>query len=129
AAHHRERIAVMKIRTAREQRHGLLAGVDEVGVFTSGCGRRPHAEQAVFALQKDLAVLGQLIGHHRRQTDAEVYVRALGNIARNTLCHLIAGKSFHDGSSCQATAALAADSATTRLTNMPGVTITSGSSA
>ena len=57
--------------------------------------RRPHAEQAVFAVQEDVAVLRQVIGDQRRQADAQVDVRAFGNVAGDAGGHLVAAVTVH----------------------------------
>jgi hypothetical protein len=59
AAHHREAVGVVEERAARQQRHRLLAGVDQVVVFLAGLGRGAHAQDAVLALQDDLAAGGR----------------------------------------------------------------------
>jgi hypothetical protein len=95
AAHHRERIAVMEEGAAGEQRDRLLPGVDEVPVHVLLGRRRPHAEEPVLALEEDLPVLGQEVRNAGRQADAEVDVRALGNVARDARRHLVTVESVH----------------------------------
>src|SRR5688500_15559490 len=116
AADHAERVGVVEVRPAGEQRDRLLAGVHQIFVFLARRRLWPDPEDPVLAMQDDLAALGQLVGHHRRQTDAEVDVRTFGNVARNTRRHLLAVELFHQ---CF----------TTRLTKIPGVTMCSGSSS
>ena len=58
----------------------LLAGVDHFIVFVAGRGRRPHAKQAVLALQENLAVGRQMIADQRGEADAEIDIRAFRNI-------------------------------------------------
>src|SRR5207253_4234173 len=113
-----------EIGAARKQRHRLLAGVDQVFVFFPRCGFGADAENAVLAVQDDLAALGQVIRDQGRQADAEIDVRAFRNIARYARRHLIAIELFHH-------AAFLSDEPilTTRFTKIPGVTIVSGSSA
>ena len=48
AAHHGEAVGVVEIRATGQQRHGLLASVDQVVVFVA-CGGRAHAQNAVLA--------------------------------------------------------------------------------
>ena len=84
-------------RAAGQQRHRLLAGVDQVGVFLARRRRRAHAEEAVLAVQEDLAVLRQMVGDQRRQADAEVDVRAFGDVARDARGHLVAAERFIAG--------------------------------
>ena len=87
----RERVGVMEIRAAGQQRHRLLARVDEIGILLARRRRGAHAEQAVLAVQHDFAVLRQVVGDHRRQADAEVDVRAFRNVARDARRHLLRG--------------------------------------
>jgi hypothetical protein len=77
-----------------QQRHRLLAGVDQVVVLLVGSRRRAHARDAVLALQDDLvevgrARLGQVFGPHRGQADAEVDNHAFGDVARHAGGHLV----------------------------------------
>ena len=58
ATHHGERIGMMEIATTRQQGDRLLARIDQIPIFLSRCGRRPHAQYAVFTLQKNVFVLG-----------------------------------------------------------------------
>ena len=58
-------------------RDGLLAGVDQVGVDLVLGRERADAEQAVLALQPDVDVGADEVGHQRRQADAEVDVEAV----------------------------------------------------
>src|ERR671929_1501935 len=109
---------------ARKERHRLLAGVDQVLVLLPRRGLRADAEHAVLAMQDDLAALRQMVRHQCRQTDAEIHVRSFGNVARDARCHLVAIEFFH-----YAAFLSVAPTLTTRCTNMPGVTTTSGSSA
>jgi hypothetical protein len=97
AAHHRERIGVVEVGAAREQGHGLLAGVDQVFVFFSGRRCRPHAEQAVLAVQEHFALGRQEVGDFRRQADAEVDVGALGDVLRHARGHPVAAEFLRSG--------------------------------
>src|SRR5678809_1437771 len=113
---------MVEVGPAGEERHGLLARVDQVLVLLPGRGARTDAEHAVLAVQDDLAALGQVITHQRRQADAEVHHRAVGNVARHARRHLVAIELFHQAAFCNGAAIF-----TTRLTKMPGVMIASGS--
>ena len=83
AAHHREAVGVVEERAAGQERHRLLAGVDEVEVLVAFLRRRAHADDAVLAVQDDLAPGRQVIRDQRRQADAEVDDRAVGDVARD----------------------------------------------
>jgi hypothetical protein len=76
---------------AGQQRHGLLAGVDEVVVFLALGGRGAHAQDAVLALQDDLDAGRQVVGHQRGHADAEVDVGAVEHVARDALGQLVLG--------------------------------------
>src|SRR5581483_9560252 len=142
AAHHRERIGVMEVGAAGEQRHRLLARVDHVPVLGALRGGGSHAEDAVLAVEDDLAVLRQVIRDQRRHADAEVHVGALGDVARDALRHLLAGElrvahravpvmreipRVTPPATRSPTGVLG--TCTRRVTKIPGVTIVSGSSA
>src|SRR5690606_6237522 len=119
AAHHREGIGVVEIRAAGQQRHRLLAGVDQVRVLLPGLGRGAHAEQAVLALEEHFLVGRQVVGDAGRQADAEVHVGALWDVPGDPFGHLFAAQSAH----------AAPPVSTTRCTKIPGVTTASGSSS
>ena len=80
-------------------------------------------------MQHDLALRGQVVGDERRQADAEVHVRAFGNVARDAGGHLLAREPAHGAHPAAARRASACGPVTTtRRTKMPGVTMHSGSS-
>ena len=82
----------MDIAAAGQERHRLLAGVDEVHVDLVGAGRRPDPEHPVFALQHDLAAFGQYVGDQCRQADAEIDVDAVLEILRGAPGDLLAAE-------------------------------------
>src|SRR5437899_1006444 len=141
AAHHRERIGVMEVRAAGEQRHRLLAGIDEVHVDRILRGRGAHAEDAVFAVQENLAVFRQVVADERRHADAEIHVRALRNVLRDAPGDFVAGEFRVAHSAARPDIPRVTPPArtrlppsfrgtfTTRVTKIPGVTMHSGSSA
>ena len=83
---------MVHIAAAREQRHRLLAGIDEVEVDLVVARRRPDPEHAVLALQHDLAPVGQHVGDQGRQPDAEIDVDPVGEILRGAPGDLLAGE-------------------------------------
>src|SRR5256885_428759 len=62
AADHAEGVGMVKISPARQKRYRLLSGVDEIFVFFAGCGFRPDTEDAVLAVENDLAASWQAVG-------------------------------------------------------------------
>ena len=90
AAHHRERIGVVEVRAARQQGHGLFSRIDQIQVLQPRRGRRPHSQDAVFAVQDDLAVLRQMVSDQGRHADAQIDVGAFGDVARDTRRDLVA---------------------------------------
>jgi len=95
AADHCERIVAAEITGAGARGHGLLAGVDQVGVdFVLG-RERADAEQAVLRLQPHVHPLGNVVGDQGRQADAQVHVGAVGQFAGGALRHLVAGPGHH----------------------------------
>ena len=95
AAHHRKRIGGMEERGTEQGGHRLLARIDQIGILRARFRRRSHAEQPVFGVQDDLAIPGQVVRHHRGQADAEIHVRAIRNVARDTRGDLLAAETFH----------------------------------
>ena len=80
AADHPEAGGRVEERRALAQGDGLLAGVDQVGVLLAVDGVGADAEDAVLGLQHDLDVVGHVVGHQRRQADAQVDVGAVGEL-------------------------------------------------
>src|SRR5947207_1921581 len=124
AADHAEGVGMVKISPARQKRYRLLPGVDEIFVFFAGCGFRPDTEDAVLAVQNDLAASRQVVGDQGRQADPEVDVRPLRDVAGNPRRDLLFVELLH-----HAAFRIEGATRTTRLTKMPGVTIDSGSRA
>src|SRR5712691_501619 len=122
AADHAEGIGMVEIRSAGKKRHRLLSGVDEVFVFFAGCGLRPDTEDAILAVENDFAAFRQVVSDQGRQTDPEVDVRPIRDVAGNTRRDLFLVELLH-----QAAFRIDGATRTTRLTKMPGVTMDSGS--
>src|SRR5690606_39002253 len=90
------------------------------------------AEDAVLAVQDDLAIGRKVVGDQRRQADAQVHAGAVRDVARHARGHLVAVEPLHrrPPASVGATAAPRTPfTCTTRFTKMPGVTTASGSIA
>ena len=119
---------------AAAQGHGLLAGVDQVGVLLALERVGADAEDAVLALQHQLDVVVDVVGHQRRQADAEVDVGAVGQLRGRPRGHLLAGPGLI-GTSFGARSALLdplvggllGRQRTTRCTKTPGVCTSLGS--
>src|SRR5438094_229755 len=123
---------MMEVCASVEQRDRLLACVDELGILFTRRRRGAHPENTIFAVQEDLAIARQVIGDQRRQADPQIDVGALGYVACDARGKLVAVVAFH--ARCllghvPVRRVSAAPTATTFLTNMPGVTIASGSSS
>ena len=84
-------VAESKMLPPGEHGDGLLAGVDEVGVFLAFVGEGAHAEQAVFALQDHADAVGQVVGHQRGDADAQVDVVAVVQFLGRDGSHFIPG--------------------------------------
>ena len=94
AANHGERIGAGEKGRAGHRRDGLLAGVDQVGVHLVFGRKRADAEQAVLGLQRDVHAFGNVIGHQRRDADAEIDVVAVAQFLRGALRHQLADRDF-----------------------------------
>ncbi len=90
----RERVGAREKGRAGHRRDGLLAGVDQVGVHLVLGRERADAEQAVLGLQRDVHAFGNVIGHQRRDADAEIDVVAVAQFLRGALRHQIADRIF-----------------------------------
>ena len=133
AAHHGKAVGVVKVSAACQHGHRLLAGVDQVIVFMPGSWCRAHAQNAVFAVQYHFNAGRQVVGHQRGHADAQVDIGAVVNVLRHALGELLfaafliahAHAAFLKPPASVATRSIL----TILLTNMPGVTTLSGSSA
>ncbi|MNE33647.1 hypothetical protein D3C80_1273310 [compost metagenome] len=85
--------AVRRAEEAGRRQFGdrLLAGVDQVRIDFVRIGKRPHAQHAVLGLQGDVDPFGNMVGHQRRNADAEIDVEAVLKLARGAGGHLVAG--------------------------------------
>ena len=92
AADHRERRRRVEVRRPRQDRHGLLAGVDEVGVDRVLGRVGADAEHAVLGVQDDVDAVRDVVGHQGRQADAEVDVLAVGELGGDARRQLVAGE-------------------------------------
>ena len=80
----------------RQFADGLLAGVDEVGIFLALIGKGANAKHAVFALQRYGHARRNIVGHQRRNADAQIDVKAILQFARGAGGHFIAGPAFNN---------------------------------
>ena len=144
AADHPERGRGVEERRALAQRDGLLAGVDQVRVLLALERVGADAEDAVLGLQHQLDVVGDVVGHQRRQPDAEVDVGPVGQLRGRPRGHLLTRPAAMSASrpralggvgrdrsrfSIRLSAACSGVSATTRCTKTPGVWTSLGSSS
>src|SRR5881396_17914 len=128
-SHHRERIGVVEVRAAGQQGDGFLSRIDQIHVLPPGRGRRPHSQYAVLAVQENLAVLRQVVPDQRRHADAEVDVRAFGDVACDARGDLVTAEFRVVPAAARIAVAFFRGTFTTRVTKIPGVTMHSGSSA
>src|SRR3954471_23594675 len=136
AADHGEAVRVMKVRGARQCRHALFARIEQLGIAFAGLGRGAHAEQAIFCVVNQRPARRHELRDQLRNANAQIHIRAVGNVLRQALRHLLARSPDHWRlrHGYDAPASTSSDSwaglamATTRSTKMPGVTIDSGSS-
>src|SRR3954467_6321229 len=136
AADHGEAVRVMKIGGARQCRHVPFARIDQLGIAFAGTGRGAHTEHAIFCVVDQRAARRHELGDQLRNANAQIHIRAVENVLRQALRHLLARSTDHWRlrHGYDAPASTSSDSwaglamATTRSTKMPGVTIDSGSS-
>src|ERR1051325_3118719 len=91
AADHREAVGRGEEARGWKLGDGLLAGVDEVGIFFALVGERPEAKHAVLALQLHAHAFGNVVRHQRRDADAEIDVEAVAQLLRRAFRHLLTG--------------------------------------
>ena len=87
---------MMEERAALHQRGETLSGIDQVGIRLIWPGLRSHAEDAVLAVEHDLAALRDVIGDQGRQANAEVDVPASVDVLGGAPSHLRTGERGHD---------------------------------
>src|SRR5262249_47246587 len=108
---------------AGQQACRALAGIDEIGIRLARRRSLAEAEDAVLAVEHDLAIRRDEIRHQGRQADAQVDIRTVGDVLGG------APGDLPTRQRCRWRAHLAPATWTTRSTKMPGVTIISGSSS
>src|SRR5690606_38170720 len=97
-------------------------------------GRGPHAEQAVLGVKHDLLSRRNVIRHELRHPYAQVDIGAVGNIRRDAPGDLLVLPpcdhrfgTLRTPCAISSLSAAAFGTSTTRSTNIPGVTMVSGS--
>ena len=83
ASDHGKRGRAVKVDCSGERRDGLLARIDQVGVHLCLRRERPHAEDAILALEFHGDALGNVVRHQRRDADAEVDVPTVPEFLRD----------------------------------------------
>ncbi len=92
AAHHGEAVGVVEEGGAGLQRHGLLAGVDQVPVLFALGRRFAEIEDAVFRMEDSLPA-GRLVARdHFREADAEIDISTVLDVLRGAPGDLGVGK-------------------------------------
>jgi hypothetical protein len=74
AAHHRERVRLMKVRGPGQLGDRDLARIDQVRIDVRPVGHRTHPEHAVLGVQHDPAARAEVVGDRGRLADPEVDV-------------------------------------------------------
>src|SRR6516162_1699796 len=121
AADHQKRVGVVHVAAAGHQGDRLLTGIDQIPVDLVVTRCRPDAENAVLAVQNDLAIGRNEVGNQGRQPDSEIHISAVGEILRGPPGNL-ATFQWHP-----APPYLYTGTWTTRSIKMPGVMTISGS--
>ena len=73
----------------------LLARIDQVRIFFAWIRERPHAEHAIFRLQRHIHSLRNVVRHKRRNTNAEIDIESIFKLLRGPRRHFIA-RPTHD---------------------------------
>ena len=84
-----------EVGSAGGQGHRLFAGVDQVGVLFTRRWSGSHTEHPVLTMQENIAIARQMIGHQRRQSNAEIHIRALRYVARYAGGDLVTAAAVH----------------------------------
>ena len=89
AADHRKAGRAVEEARSRQRGDGLLAGVDQVGVFLALKREWAHAEHAVFRLQRHVDAFGDEVRDQRRDADAEVHIETVFKFLCGACRHLV----------------------------------------
>jgi hypothetical protein len=95
AADHRKAGGAVEIGGIGQFADRLLARVDQIGIDFVVKRKRPDAQHAVFRLQRDLHPGGDMVGHERRDADAQVHIEPVLQFARGAGGHFVAGPGHH----------------------------------
>ena len=79
---------MVKKRGSRHHGHRLFTGIDNLGIDFIAHGQRDHAEQAIFTMEQNLTVFGQVIGQAHGLTNPQVHMRTIGDVLQNALGNL-----------------------------------------
>jgi hypothetical protein len=91
AADHGESLIAREETGTGKSGHGLLAGIDQVGIFLIGRWRRADSEQAILRLQNDLHPLRHVGCNHGGKADAEVDIETVPQFPGNSPCNQLFG--------------------------------------
>jgi hypothetical protein len=97
SADHAEAVCMVEVRSAGECGHSRLPCVDEFRFPSVRPGGRTHSEQPVLCVVDELASLRNMGRNEFGDSDSEIDVRAVGDVHRSTLGHLISRPSDHSG--------------------------------
>ncbi len=92
ASDHREAGGAVEERRPVNRGDGLLAGVDQVGIFVALHRKGADAQQAVLGVEDYVDPLGDVVRHEGRDADAQVDVHAVLELAGGPLRQLFSGK-------------------------------------
>src|SRR5262249_738921 len=95
AANHQEGVVMVEEGAARHQRGEALTGIDQVLVLLTRLGCRPHAEEAVLAMEDYFAAGRDEIRDHGGEADTEIDAGAVLDVLRGAPRHLAAGQWLH----------------------------------
>ncbi len=88
AADHRKRVRARKEACARKRRHRLLPRVDQIRIDLILRRERPNPKQPILRVQRHVNILRNVVGHQRRNADAEVDVVPVLQLLSRALRHL-----------------------------------------
>src|SRR3546814_18867355 len=87
---HRETVGRAEEARCRQSGDGLLAGIDQVGIDLVVIREGADAEQAIFRLENNLDVVGDIVRNQRGGADAKVHIKTVLPLAEE---RLVSGKS------------------------------------
>uniref|UniRef100_A0A914Y686 Uncharacterized protein n=1 Tax=Panagrolaimus superbus TaxID=310955 RepID=A0A914Y686_9BILA len=85
ATHHAKAVGMMEKRATGQQRHRLLARIDQIVIFLPGGRCRAHAQDTVLAVQYHFHTSGQMVGYQSWHANTQIHIGAVMDVLGDAL--------------------------------------------